>query len=267
MGRKIPEPIRRNVIRQWLEGVPRQQIARSNQIGTGTVSEIIKTIKEKGTETQIDVLREIAVMLRRQGLSIGDFGDSIRLKQFLYEIGLKEEKLEDFAKHLDIHCFKRGLTPDEFMNLVAKISSFSDDLGIPIEELPERINGLKTLLDDINLQIRDLMTKQKRVMANYNVTMADLEEYRMNRPLLETLKAKNVELERVRRRMNRLEIEKQYEWSVAVPELDRVNKGLMPIDVDELGKLAKDLFHCPSKYPDIIRIMRERCELQPTLTN
>jgi len=92
MGRKIPELIRRDVISQWLEGVPREQIAGENQIGTGTVSEIIKTIKEKDTETKIDVLREIAVMLRRKGLSIDDFADSIRLKQYLNQIALNDEK-------------------------------------------------------------------------------------------------------------------------------------------------------------------------------
>jgi hypothetical protein len=41
MGGKIPESIRRKVLRQWLEGYTRLQIARDNQIGTGTVSEII----------------------------------------------------------------------------------------------------------------------------------------------------------------------------------------------------------------------------------
>jgi hypothetical protein len=119
MGRRIPEPIRRKVLREWLEGLSRQQIAKDNQIGTGTVSEIINVIKEKDSEARIDILREIAGMLRRRDSSIDDFADSIRLKQFLNEIGLKEEKLEDFARHLDIHCFKRGLTPDMFMDLVA----------------------------------------------------------------------------------------------------------------------------------------------------
>ncbi len=47
MGRKIPDPIRRKVLIEWLEGTPRQQIARDNQIGTGTVSEIIQAIEQK----------------------------------------------------------------------------------------------------------------------------------------------------------------------------------------------------------------------------
>jgi hypothetical protein len=108
MGGKIPEPIRRKVIRQWLDGLSRQQIARDNQIGTGTVSEIIKEIKDKDSEAQIDLLRETAVMLRRQGLDINYFARSIRHKRRLDEIGLNEEQLEDFAVHLNVHCFKRG---------------------------------------------------------------------------------------------------------------------------------------------------------------
>lgn len=77
---------------------------------------------------------------------------------------------------LSTHCFKRGLTPDTFMDLVANISSLSDKLGIPAEELPERINKSKELPDNI-----DLIRKQKEVMANYDITMADLEEFRRNR--------------------------------------------------------------------------------------
>jgi len=41
MGRKIPEPIRIEIIRQWLQGKSRDLIATENNIGTGTVSEII----------------------------------------------------------------------------------------------------------------------------------------------------------------------------------------------------------------------------------
>jgi hypothetical protein len=191
MGGRIPEPIRRKVLTEWLDGLAREQIAKDNQIGTGTVSEIIKAVKEKDSEARLDVLRETAVMLRREGMSIDDFAESIRLKRFLHEMGLKEEKIEDFARQLDIHCFKRSLTPDKFMDLVANIFSLSDKLGIPVEELPEHINKSKELPDNI-----DLIRKQKEVMANYDITMADLEEFRRNRPLVETLKSKDMELEK-----------------------------------------------------------------------
>src|SRR5215467_5713107 len=261
MGGKIPEPIRRKVFIEWLEGHPQRHIARDNQIGIGTVSEIIKTIRERGTETQIDVLREIAIMLRRQGLSIDDFARSIRLNQILNEIGLEEEKVEDFVKQLEIHCFKRGLTPNTFMNLVANISSLSDSLGVPVEELPESIKSSKELLEDTNLTIKNRVLMLKRVNENYNVTMTDLEEYRRDRPLIETLKAKKLELEKAKKRIFDLEAElfkMQCEWSAPNYELDLVNMEMNPpVESGELYNLAKDLYLHPSKHPDVIRTMRQ----------
>ena len=271
MGRKIPEPIRRKVLREWLEGHPRQQIAIDNQIGTGTVSEIIKTIKEKDSEAGIDVLRAAAVILRREGFNTDTLLESIRLKQFLDEIGLKEEKLEDFAKDLDIHCFKRGLTPDTFMNLVGNISSLSDSLGFPVEELPESIKSSKELLNDTNLLIKNRSLMLKRVNENYDVTITELEEYRRNRPLIETLKAKNLELEKAKKQIFDLKAElfkRQYEWSASSYEHDLVNIELKPpIESGELYNLAKELYLHPSKHADVIRTMRERSELQSTPTN
>ena len=261
MGRKIPEPIRRKVLREWLEGHPRQQIAIDNQIGTGTVSEIIKAIKEKDSEG-IDVLRAAAVILRREGFNTDTLLESIRLKQFLDEIGLKEEKLEDFAKDLDIHCFKRGLTPDTFMNLVGNISSLSDSLGFPVEELPESIKSSKELLNDTNLLIKNRSLMLKRVNENYDVTITELEEYRRNRPLIETLKAKNLELEKAKKQIFDLKAElfkRQYEWSASSYEHDLVNIELKPpIESGELYNLAKELYLHPSKHADVIRTMRQR---------
>ncbi|MGC2569953.1 MAG: hypothetical protein WA364_00465 [Candidatus Nitrosopolaris sp.] len=269
MGRKVPEPIRRKVLREWLEGIPRRQIATDNQIGTGTVSEIIKTIGEIDSEARIDILRETAIMLRKKGLGID--AQIIHLRQFLNKIGLNDEMLEDFVRPLEVHCFKRGLTPEKFMNLVEKISCVSNNLGIPVEELPERINGLKRSVDDISFEIRDLIIKKGRAISSYNITVADLEEYRRNRPLIESLKTKDEELERERKRTINLEaelLEKEKEWSIHEDEIKRINGGLeIPIDPLELYELSKDLFHHPSKYPDLIRTMRERSELQSSMTN
>jgi hypothetical protein len=102
-------------------------------------------------------------MLRRQGLNIDSFARSIRLKRILDEIGLNEEQLEDFAVHLNVHCFKRRLMPDAFMNVVANISFLSNNLAIPVEQLPRNITRGKTLLAKLNQEIEDVKIKQKRV--------------------------------------------------------------------------------------------------------
>ena len=42
MKPKIPKSIRERVIKQWLQAVSRDQIAKENEIGAGTVTAIIK---------------------------------------------------------------------------------------------------------------------------------------------------------------------------------------------------------------------------------
>lgn len=260
MGGKIPESIRRKVLRQWLEGLTRLQIARDNQIGTGTVSEIIKETKATDSEAQIDLLRETAVMLRRQGLEIGFFAGSVRLKRIVNGVGLKEEKIEDFIVHLSVHCFKRGFTPDEFMDVMTNISFFSDELGFPVEELPRCIARAKTLLEKLYQEIEDVKIKQNLVIANYNATMNDLEEFRRDKHLLESLRGKAYFAgEQAKREIS------EYEWFVSDHEMKLINKELeRPIEVTELSELAKDLLHHPSKYADMIRSMRQHSELQST---
>jgi hypothetical protein len=180
----------------------------------------------------------------------------------LDEIGLKGEKLEDFARDLEIHRFRRDLTPDTFMDLVADISSLSDSLGVAVEDLPESIKSSKELLDDTNLTIKNRSLMLKRVNESYDVTITELEGYRRNRPPIETLKAKDLELEKARKQIFDLKAElfkKQYEWSASSYELDVVNLELKPpIESAELYNLVKELYLHPSKHVDVIRTMRQR---------
>jgi DNA-binding CsgD family transcriptional regulator len=47
MEPKVPIAIRQQVIKRWLQGTPKDQIAKYNGIGAGTVSAIIKDTKQK----------------------------------------------------------------------------------------------------------------------------------------------------------------------------------------------------------------------------
>ena len=59
MRPKIPEPVRRNVIGQWLHGISRDEVAKNNDIGAGTVSAIIKEAMQNDPE--FDLQRQVAL--------------------------------------------------------------------------------------------------------------------------------------------------------------------------------------------------------------
>ena len=79
MGSKIPKPIKLEVIRKWLEGKSRNKIAKEVGIGAGTVSGIIQEFRQNDPE--FDLLREVAVKLKNQGINIESFASLVRLRE------------------------------------------------------------------------------------------------------------------------------------------------------------------------------------------
>jgi hypothetical protein len=75
-------------------------------------------------------------------------------------------------------------------------------LAILSKQFTEHINKIKELPDNI-----ELIRKQKEVMGNYDITMADLEEFRRNRQLEETLYSKDMELKKSRTIISELHAE------------------------------------------------------------
>lgn len=66
MGRRIPQPIRLEVIRKWSRGDSRDEIANATGIGTGTVTGIIKECRLDDAE--FDLLRGVAVELKNRDM-------------------------------------------------------------------------------------------------------------------------------------------------------------------------------------------------------
>jgi hypothetical protein len=273
MGGRIPEQIRRDVIRRWLLGVKRDGIAKETNIGKGTVSEIISQYSSKDSE--VDLIRQVALAIRDLQTDVFSYSQALRLKNILNEVGLKEEeKIESLVTIAEIHCFRRGLDLQEFFDIVEEVASYSDELGIPLEDLPGHIKQERKSLEKLNSQIKDARTNLSAVLQNNDVTLRDLENYRSEKPFMDTLVETQEELADVAKERDRLRgqlieernqrITQKYEWLIPQHELDETNEILVnqersaPIRYDELYRLANNLFRQPSRYVDIIKSLRDR---------
>ncbi len=286
MGGKIPNTIRRQVITQWLYGFSRDQIAKANQIGAGTVSEIIKQCKQKeypdGNYSEFDLIRELSVMLKREGVDVKSFASSIRLQRKLDEKGLSEEQIESFMENVDVHCFRCGLKPEEFINTVNKISVLSDNLGIPIDEIPEYIIQEEERLKGIRQEITNLQMAQMHLLKDHSVTINTLREYERDRPVADNLVATKKELEQVIKERDwykkGLEHERfwkrkeeEYRWLIPVAEYDKANEELRSgtnsslvrrIEPGNLKNMVMDVYYYPSKYVQAISQMMNTYNLE-----
>jgi hypothetical protein len=221
MGGNIPRPIKIEVIKKWLQGKSRDQIAKEEGIGTGTVSSI--TNEHRQNDSEFDVMRQVAVKLKLQGHSIESFAPLVRLREILRgllqdrdaptttvpgrggageeqkeirEQGKEpqqdkgavkvEEKIESLIVALQVFCFKQNRSINEFVNLIYDLSSTADKLGVPLENLPSYIKQLESNAQRLDREIEDKRLEKQDALEDHDATLELLEEFSANRPLFET---------------------------------------------------------------------------------
>lgn len=273
MGRKIPEPIRREVLRKWLEGKSRNLIAQECNIGTGTVSEIIKEYQQK--DADLELLRQVAIHLRHQGTEIQVFSKAIRLKAILDERGLDEDQIESLIVNAETHCFRRKIEPQQFFNNIDEICTYSNNAGRKLSDLPLLIKQQQNHLQQLNNQVKEAEIKTSQAFQYYDATPQELENYRKDKPSRDTIFKLKHDLSTLTKQKNNLwdefynervqNVAYKNRWSLSEDEFEKTNKQLKnenssPISSDGLINLANEFYRRPSRYVDIIKTIRHRME-------
>jgi hypothetical protein len=281
---KILEPVRSNVIGQWLHGISRDEIAKNNDIGAGTVSAIIKEAMQEDPE--FDLQRQVALSLKKEdNLDTKSFASLIRIRnKLLKEMGLNndekskveevqeiEHKIELLIVNLAVFCFKRGFSIDEFIDVIENMSSLEDKVKIPIEQLPNQLLQKQRHLESIEKEIQEIKFKKQLLLSDYHTTVNILEEYTRNRPSFEKYIKLKKELEETKREQKRLlnnicELQltiwmMKYSWSTPTSDIDIINSNYnshYKLTAEQLLKMAQDLVTHPRKYIDIIVSLQKR---------
>ena len=298
MGLKIPREIRLQAIRNWLEGKTRDQIAHELKIGSGTVSEIIK---EYGRgDLDADLLREVALNLKNSGLDIQSFAPLVRLREVLEQKGwfldvrpgqqqqeeeeeeendddndidrLLEKKMESFIVSIEVFCFKQNLPLWQFFDLVYNLYLAAEEFDIPLESFPSHIEELKARIENLLEQIRYFESEKQIALERSQITERLLEEFNMSRQMFDENQKLKQKLEHVTKERDKYKMEldheriwkrkeEEYEWSIPVPELDKVKDlgsrtGMyseqMLLNPKYLKEMLMDVYHHPSKYVEVI---------------
>jgi hypothetical protein len=283
MRSKIPEPVRRNVISEWLHGLSRDEVAKNNDIGTGTVSTIIKEAMQEDPE--FDLQRQVALSLKKENnLDIKSFAPLIRIRnKLIKEMGLNndenskvevqeiEHKIETLIVSLAVFCFKRGFSIEEFVDVIENMSSLEHKTKIPIEQLPNELLQKQRHLENVEKEIQEIVLKKQLLLSDYHTTVNILEEYTRNRPSFEKYIKLKKELEetkreqkRLQRNIDQLEIKNwmmKYDWAIPTSDIDIINSNYNSrnkLTAEQLLKMAKDVVNHPRNYVDTIFSLQKR---------
>jgi hypothetical protein len=63
---------------------------------------------------------------------------------------LNEAQMDSFFENADLHCFKRGLISEDFINSINTVCALSTGLRVPVEGLPEYISQQNKKAYEIN---------------------------------------------------------------------------------------------------------------------
>jgi hypothetical protein len=131
------EQTRRNVVREWILGFPRDTIAEHNAIGTGTFSSIIANYKAGLEELEFDSIRQLAVEARQQSWNLSELASHARLYNYFVKSGAAEDKVESFITKVS----SGDASPENVVELVYQLHEISKTQAIPLDQVPGYISG------------------------------------------------------------------------------------------------------------------------------
>jgi hypothetical protein len=190
---------RRNVIRQWILGFPRDTIAEQNDIGAGTVSSIVSNYKVGLEELDFDSIRQLAVQARQQGWNFTDLASHARLYNYFIKSGASEDQIESFIANVS----SGDVSPEKIVEYVNQLFAVSREQSIPLDQVP---NYIEKKLED-KQKIDDQIKEADAILQSKNVNIETINEHvKLN----EKLNEYNLSFQNIDKLLNVLVNAKEY---------------------------------------------------------
>jgi hypothetical protein len=230
------------VIRLYLQGESRDDIARTCGVGKGTVSNIIDEWKRRLDIPDVQSLRDLAVNLKRRGIDATQCAEGLRIKNTMKKLGVNPNQFESFVIEVYGYCQNIGLAPQDIaFNLQALINLSKD---IPFSKIPERIEEKKKE----KIQLEEEIRKLNEEIKSLKETKRELE--------IETVTAK--ELRDAALENEKTTVAKITEFSNFKTELRKYG---IPIE-DNLPKSVQLLYEIRQHGYDVKKVLSEYQDLQ-----
>ncbi|HEX5185523.1 MAG TPA: hypothetical protein VFV86_01420 [Nitrososphaeraceae archaeon] len=160
------------IIKYWLLGCTREEIAKECHISTGKASNIWDKFKNKIGHYEAEALRLLGKQLRQQNMTAENCVVGFRISKIIEKLGIPEEKIEEFlitineiSKQKDIHPETLGDALIQFAHISNKVP-FSE-LPFYLQKINQEIKGKenikKQLEEDIQNLEKEIAVKEEQV--------------------------------------------------------------------------------------------------------
>jgi hypothetical protein len=238
---QITNDMKDEVIRLYLQGLSRNDIARTCGVGEGTVSNIIDEWKRSLDIPDVQSLRDLAVNLKRGGIDATQCAQGLRILNTIKKLGVNQNQVESFINEIYEYCQRIGLPPQDIASNLQALINLSKD--IPFSKIPEYIEAKKKEISRLDEETR----KQHEEIKSLKETKRELK--------IETSTAK--ELRDVSLQEEKTTTAELKEYSNFKTELRKYG-----IPIDDLPKLVQLLYGIRQHGYDVEKVLSEYQDLQ-----
>jgi hypothetical protein len=192
----IDDQVRSQVIKEWLSGNTRNEIASKNKIGAGTVSNIINDWKKGLDNSEYESIRELAVFSKKEAMTLSDMAENVRLNNYIRKSGADSQQIESFVANI-----ANSHEPQKLIDTANQIAQISTSESIPLDRivdyisqqmekkqrLQEEIQESEAVLQSKNTDIQTL-NNYKKLEEQLNSQHLSLAEPQMLLSLLHTIR-------------------------------------------------------------------------------
>ncbi|MGB6528482.1 MAG: helix-turn-helix domain-containing protein [Candidatus Nitrosopolaris sp.] len=165
----LPMNVKTLVIQQWLQGRPRNDIAAENGVSSGAVTNIVNEWRYTLGFAVADELRELAVTMRKVGITAAQCALGFRLATVMLRIGVKEDALESFVLDVYNRCTYIGIVPENISSYLADLLEFSKTM--PLSKIPHYLKEK----NDEKIKLEEEIEKSKAQIGTLREQKEDAE--------------------------------------------------------------------------------------------
>ena len=238
--RPIPQEIRIEIFRKYLEGYPIQKISKLLHVSVGIVHSIAKDESKK--DESFNYIRELAKLCRKSNLNIYDIIYGIRLDNKIKQLGLTCSFFETFLESTNTKSFRLEMDLEQFLKEIERIIEFEEKHQIKIDEviffIQEEINNRARLKHENKMLNQNNIELYKR----NNVDKSEIEEYRQEKPLF------------LQYKRDKVNSSKSVEWLTYPHLYEEASKIIgQKIDQSTLYTRLNSIYREPQKNIEIIK--------------
>jgi len=170
MPAPIPESVKSKVIEMWFLGYSRDSAASANGISNGAVTNIIREREDAIGRDVMRGLRELGVLLKREGLSPAQCAIGFRIMKIFVDQGVDEEAAEHFISDTYKECNRLGITPNNVITHIEDLVKFLKEENVRLPEIQQYIdrktiqkNELENGIEQLNNTVVTLAEKKSEL--------------------------------------------------------------------------------------------------------